>query len=290
MIMKKFWDFVGTQDAKRLAQQGPAPGITECVDIPYIDDGDVDHQLDVYYPEGTQGTLPVIVEMHGGGWMYGNKELNKFYATFLAARGFTVVNINYRLSPKALNDEQLFDVMSAFDWTYKNIENYHGDLSRVYVTGDSAGGQLAAYSSIINSSDKLSEIFGVKRTDLKIRAVGLTSPVSFMTKKPIYYGIKATLGRNYKDKPYGAYCDFDKIIDLGTMPPAFLVTSTGDYLANAQTHRLYKLLEERNISSKFIYWKKYKGKNLPHVFSVIEPESAPGIKTIDEMIAFFKRH
>ena len=55
--------------------------------------------LDVYYLKENAGKLPVIVNVHGGGWVYGTKEVYQFYCMSLAQRGFAVVNFNYRLAP-----------------------------------------------------------------------------------------------------------------------------------------------------------------------------------------------
>ena len=64
---------------KRIALQRPTPGITQVTDIAYLPDGHRGHLLDVYYPEGTAEPLPVVIDIHGGGLMYGYKELNKYY-------------------------------------------------------------------------------------------------------------------------------------------------------------------------------------------------------------------
>ena len=57
--------------------------------------------LDVYRPKSAEGKkLPVIVSVHGGGWVYGDKERYQFYCMNLAQRGFAVVNYTYRLAPE----------------------------------------------------------------------------------------------------------------------------------------------------------------------------------------------
>lgn len=59
--------------------------------------------LDVYRPKSVEGALPVIVDIHGGGWYYGDKELNKYYCMSLVKYGFAVVNVSYRLAPGAFD-------------------------------------------------------------------------------------------------------------------------------------------------------------------------------------------
>ncbi len=93
-ISKAFWKTVEKSDAKNIASQTEPEGIKRICDIPYIGDGHPMHLLDVYYPEDAAHALPVIIDIHGGGWMYGSKELNKIYCLNLAKRGFTVFNIS----------------------------------------------------------------------------------------------------------------------------------------------------------------------------------------------------
>ena len=77
-IMQMVWRFIADGDESRVERQTPPENIKEFDDIYYIDDGNVYHKLDVYYPENTpEGTkLPVIIDIHGGGWLYGDKGIN----------------------------------------------------------------------------------------------------------------------------------------------------------------------------------------------------------------------
>lgn len=56
--------------------------------------------LDVYRPKNHAGKLPVIISYHGGGWVYGTKEVYQWYCMSLAQRGFAVINYTYRLAPE----------------------------------------------------------------------------------------------------------------------------------------------------------------------------------------------
>ena len=58
------------------------------------------HLLDIYRPKASEGKLPVIIDVHGGGWVYGDKNLYSHYCMDLSRRGFAVVNFNYRLAPR----------------------------------------------------------------------------------------------------------------------------------------------------------------------------------------------
>ena len=80
--------------------------------------------LDVYCPKNREGMLPVIVSIHGGGWVYGNKEVYQFYCMNLAQRGFAVVNFTYRLAPKFKFPAPLEDTNNVIRWIFDNAKEY----------------------------------------------------------------------------------------------------------------------------------------------------------------------
>jgi acetyl esterase/lipase len=82
--------------------------------------------------------------IHGGGWTQGDrKKFDKFAETF-ASQGIGVVATTYRLSPKVQHPAHIEDVAQAFAWTVENIDKYGGRKDQIFVSGHSAGGQLAA--------------------------------------------------------------------------------------------------------------------------------------------------
>jgi acetyl esterase/lipase len=101
--------------------------------------------LDIVMPQEDGSKRPVLLQIHGGAWMIGNKEEQGIpLMNHLAARGWVCVAINYPLSPKATWPDHLIACKRALKWIKDNIEAYGGDPSFVAVTGGSAGGHLAA--------------------------------------------------------------------------------------------------------------------------------------------------
>lgn len=94
--------------------------------------------LDVYYPKNTKG-FATVIWFHGGGLSVGNKEL----PDGLKDKGFAVISVNYRLSPKVKVEKCIEDAAAAVAWTFQNIEKYGGNKSLIFVSGHSAGGYLA---------------------------------------------------------------------------------------------------------------------------------------------------
>lgn len=126
-------------DKKRDAAIPLPQGVQSYRDISYGKYGE-ESLLDVYCPEGTTEKLPTIVSIHGGGYVYGSKEIYRRYCMDLARRGFTVVNFNYRLAPKHRFPAPLEDTNIVMEWVCRNADTYHMDPDRIFVVGDSAGG------------------------------------------------------------------------------------------------------------------------------------------------------
>ncbi|MGL3000780.1 alpha/beta hydrolase [Flavobacterium sp. RSSB_23] len=93
--------------------------------------------LDIYYPKNSKG-FATIIWFHGGGLSGGNKEI----LSGLKEKGFAIIGVNYRLSPKVKVKNCIEDVAAAVAWTFKNIAKYGGDSSLLFVSGHSAGGYL----------------------------------------------------------------------------------------------------------------------------------------------------
>lgn len=290
-ILLAFWANTKKQDDKRIATLTMPEGVKEINNFEYLPTGHKYHKLDVYYPENATGKLPVIIDIHGGGWMYGDKELNKPYCLTLAKKGNVVFNISYRLFPEVTADEQLRDVAKALEWIYENMDNFPCDKSSVCLTGDSAGGMLAFFTSMLSQSEKMRELYDIEDFRLKFNAVGLVSPMMYMDDSlPVGFYTKHVLGKNYKSKKWANYVNAETILPLGDMIPAFLVSSKGDFLASDHTLRAAKLFKEKGIDCELIYHGEGENAKLPHVFSILYPESEVSNEAIEAMLSFFKKH
>jgi acetyl esterase/lipase len=96
-------------------------------------------RLDLYYPVDAKD-FKTVVWFHGGGLRAGNK----FVPEQLQERGFAVVAVNYRLFPEVKSPTYIDDAAAAVAWVFHNITKYGGDKSKIFVSGHSAGGNLAS--------------------------------------------------------------------------------------------------------------------------------------------------
>ncbi len=134
--------------ATPLSAQGARPGIDVRANEKYGPHGNA-NTLDLYLPQKGGPPAPVVIWVHGGGWQMGNKE--NPVALFLAAKGFAVASINYRLTDKnyLLNDKncfpaQIYDCKAAVRWLRGNARNFNLDSNHIGAWGESAGGHLVA--------------------------------------------------------------------------------------------------------------------------------------------------
>jgi acetyl esterase/lipase len=105
--------------------------------------------LDVYRHRDHPQGAPVLLQVHGGGWVIGDKDTQGIpLMQHMAARGWVCVAMNYRLSPRSKFPDHLVDVKRALAWVREHAGEYDADPSFVAVTGGSAGGHLAALMAL----------------------------------------------------------------------------------------------------------------------------------------------
>ncbi len=109
--------------------------------------------MDIYTPNNSLENYPVIVMFHGGGWLINSNKIMKDASAYLASTGkYVVCNVNYRLLRDKGNsvkmNEIVEDAFGSIFWVKANVAKYGGDPDRIILTGDSAGGHLAAIGTM----------------------------------------------------------------------------------------------------------------------------------------------
>jgi len=109
-------------------------------------------KLDVYTPQDAKGPTPVVIMIHGGGWIEGTKEADVLELIPYLQMGFAAVNVEYRLGRVSLAPAAVVDCRCALHWVFANANKYNFDVSHVVVTGGSAGGHLALTTGMLTSA------------------------------------------------------------------------------------------------------------------------------------------
>jgi acetyl esterase/lipase len=132
-------------------------------------DGGSRYRLDVYHGREHQSGRPVLLQVHGGGWVIGHKAQQGVpLMQHMAERGWICVAPNYPLSPKATWPEHVVALKLAIAWVRENIADYGGDPSFVAVTGGSAGGHLAALLALTDQDKSWQP--GFENADTSVQA------------------------------------------------------------------------------------------------------------------------
>lgn len=112
--------------------------------VPYARYGDRTLEMDLYRPQGSWGTLPALVCIHGGGWANGTRANHGRVAQALPARGYVAATISYRLSGEAPFPAQIQDCKAAVRFLRANAKEFGIDSDHIGAIGLSAGGHLTA--------------------------------------------------------------------------------------------------------------------------------------------------
>ena len=129
-----------------------------------------DNSVDLYLPRNASGPSPVLMYIHGGGWVAGSKESNVLRLLPWLEKGWAVVNVQYRLGRISRAPAAVEDCLCALHWVKSNAEQYGFDTSRIVLTGNSAGGHLALTTGMVPGSAGL-DLECQPKADLGVAAI-----------------------------------------------------------------------------------------------------------------------
>ena len=133
----------------------------------------VAQSLDLTLPDkqmpGVHSIPPLVVYVHGGAWLEGDKEQNA--AIGMVDRGFAVASINYRLTKEAKFPAQIDDCRAAIRFLRENAEKFHYDGNRIGVFGNSAGGHLVSLLGLTEDEKIAGHQEAKSPTSAKVQAV-----------------------------------------------------------------------------------------------------------------------
>lgn len=132
-------------------------------DLHYVTPPGERQNLDVYAPKEGKDH-PVVVWIHGGGWQSGDKAEVDAKPQAFVDRGYVLVSVNYRLLPAVTIQQMAKDVAKAIRWTHAHAGEYGGDPDTLFITGHSAGAQLAA---LLCTDDRYLKAEGIPLTLVK---------------------------------------------------------------------------------------------------------------------------
>ncbi|MEM1441871.1 MAG: alpha/beta hydrolase, partial [Verrucomicrobiota bacterium] len=247
---------IDAQESTKKKLPAPPPGTTVIRDIHFATHNGVELKLDLYRPEEMpEHALPVILWIHGGGWLKGSKD--RCRADFLAQHGFAVVSVGYRLTDLASWPAQIDDCYAAVRWVRNNEASYQLNPDAIGTWGGSAGGHLAALMGTRP---------GAEEKEIRVQAVCdwygptnlLTMPANVVSEKRTYEQVSQSngaklLGAPIPDVPEIAK-DASALHQVSPDDPPFLIMhgSEDPGVPLEQSTLFHEKLEEAGVESTLV--------------------------------------
>ncbi len=197
---------------------------------------------DIFRPDNDQ-RLPGILLIHGGAWIAGDKIMDSMHAKKIAARGYVVMSINYRLAPKYKFPAQIDDCFTAFEWFIDHADEVGVDLDHMGAWGYSAGGHLA---SLMATNPRE----GIRRLDV---CVAGGAPCDMRLLKvdenilaKLLGGTRSQVPKIYEQASPAFHVSSDD-------PPMFLFHGTGDQLVpHSMSDHMDRVLTDAGVEHEYL--------------------------------------
>jgi acetyl esterase len=236
---------------------------------------------DVAVPKGN-GPHPVVVYLHGGGWIGGSSKTHRKLGMQFAEAGYLTINVDYRLAPEHPFPAGLEDCLFAVKWTGENAKRWNGDTSRLAVGGDSAGGNLTAATLTTLAAEKYA---GPAKPKAALLIYGVYDfPATMKREKAgsIDGMVKAYAGAGYPTILEDPRVSPLRAVKPGALPPSFVICGTADPLL-PETHSMADALKRADIRHEVVILE-----DMPHGF--LQFNVLSGCKQgLDQMFDFLRR-
>lgn len=293
--LKIFKRTLDIYEEKRIKKIKPFAEMRGWKDVPYIDDGSVEHLLDIYHP-AENGNNHLIFDIHGGSYAFGFKGLNYIFNSYFVAKGFSVVAINYTLVKKGTSIyDQILDIFAALHFLEKNKEKYNLSFDNFILLGDSAGGHLALLADLVFKSPEAQEYYKIKSLpNIKIKCVAMNCAV-------YDFGEVVDFGKRVIHKSAMPYLFSSKYLDgdfLKMNNPAYYIRKVKPdpiFISSCHNDFLKKhsfMLRDELLRQGLIHHYEFEPTldvKVAHVYNLVLPDSKQGKRTNDAMADFFLR-
>lgn len=246
-------------------------------------------RLDVYMPQEPGSNRPAVMQIHGGGWVVGDKRTQGIpLCLHLARCGWVVFNVNYRLSPGATFPDHLVDLKRALAWIRAHAAEYGVDPSFVAVTGGSAGGHLAALMALTQNDARYQP--GFEDADTSIQAAVPFYGVYDFTNRfgafhPIFVKrlLQAHVMKAFFDEEPEKFAEASPIDRVGPdAPPFFVIHGDRDTMAPLSDARKF-VAALRSVSKSPVLFAEIRGAQ--HAFDMLtSPRSVPVIEGVERFL------
>ena len=287
---KNFIKLCNDADIPRMREEKYPEDVHAIRDLTYMDDGRVEHRFDLYFPSGVSfenmEKKTIILDIHGGGFVYGLKEINMCFNMHVARRTkLPVASVNYTLVPDGSIVNSIHEIVHAI----KHIKETYG-VEDLFLMGDSAGGFLAyTVWAVLSDKDIRHEYNCFHYPKVNIHGLIMISPGTCDSQNYI----KALDEVYFPDDPLNQVPSYARDLTLLTekckkAPPKILLTTSDLDSMLQETTYFYEYLSKNNHDVRlFNGTTKEDGNKLYHVFPVGHPdweESDEPLRMIEELV------
>ncbi|MBX3290613.1 MAG: alpha/beta hydrolase [Acidobacteria bacterium] len=227
-------------------------------DVAYNKAGGVVTKLDVWYPRDNDKPTPTLVYIHGGGWIFGQKEGAVYQFLPYLEKGWRVVNVEYRMVSDAYAPGAVEDTRCALRWIYRNAAQYKFDTEKIVLTGHSAGGHLSLITAMLPFKSPLDnrcyadESYG--EGPMKVAAV-----INWYGITDVNDVIKGENTKNYAVMWFGSLKDREEIardvspltyVNKDTSPVLTIHGDKDSVVPYSHGTRLHEALEKAGVKNK----------------------------------------
>ena len=230
-------------------------GYKSKIDVVYTQVDGWDGCIDLYFNPNTEKSMPIVINIHGGGWNHGSKESQTGFQTFFKA-GFSVANVAYRLVDVAPAPAAIEDIRSAVEYIKLHAKELNIDPDRIVLMGGSAGAHLALMGGLLENDRRFDTNCKNKNTDMQVAAIiDKYAPTDFVDKNDKFHTYKSLIrwmGKYADSKTFRASISPVTYVKP-TSPPVFIVHGTADPIVPyIQSVKLKEKLDDAGVYNEFI--------------------------------------
>jgi acetyl esterase/lipase len=221
------------------------------IDVNYKNVNSPNTRMDIYYPTNPTKPVPVVINMHGGGWVSGAKEEQGGFNMYFN-QGWAVANVEYRMRYEALAPAAVEDVRGAMIYLLHHAQELNIDKNKIIFQGGSAGGHLALTGGYLQNNRMYDNDTEPYTEDINVMAVINKYGAADLTVfAPTYSSMIAWLGPRYTDE---AFVRSISPVDLITSetPPTYTIHGDADpTIPYSQSVTLNAALQQVGVKHKF---------------------------------------
>jgi len=217
--------------------------------ITYVKYADTSLALD-FYPSQVQGNKPCVIVVHGGSWAAGDSKQVPELNSYLAARGYHVAAINYRMAPKYQTPAPVEDIKAAIAYLKKNAAMLHIDTNNFVLLGRSAGAQIAMLAAYTIKEHDLKGVIDFYGPADMVWGYSIPSNPLIMDSRKV---MRDYIGGSYEAVPHKYFdCSPLEFVDKHSVPTLIIHGQNDVLVSTEHSRRLNKKLQQNGIKHYYL--------------------------------------